>query len=392
MRFTVVTAFPDFVASFLSTSVIGRAASTGALDVDVVDLRDFADGDYRQIDDYAYGGGGMLLMAEPLARAVEALAGEKAFVVYPSPQGAVLHQEMVESLAGKEHLVILCGHYEGVDERFIEASVDLEVSLGDFVLTGGELPALVLIDAVARLQPGVVGREEAVREDSFYRGMLDTPHYTRPALWRDRPVPEVLLGGNHEAVARWRRREAVRRTVRRRPDVVARAGMAPYLSHGVYVLCLPGEDGAAQALEMELMARTCQAYGARRLLVASPSAELRRNLVGGSDGSSRAVKAFPSFAKALQWVKAKEKTAPRVVSLRRESTAGALHWSQLKRELLEQDLPLLLVLAMSGGTEEREKDRCDAVLQPIRGGDGTVGDLSPSALLSVVLDRFLGWR
>jgi tRNA (guanine37-N1)-methyltransferase len=392
MRFTVVTAFPDFVASFLSTSVIGRAASTGALDVDVVDLRDFADGDYRQIDDYAYGGGGMLLMAEPLARAVEALAGEEVFVVYPSPQGAVLHQEMVESLAGKEHLVILCGHYEGVDERFIEASVDLEVSLGDFVLTGGELPALVLIDAVARLLPGVVGREEAVREDSFYRGMLDTPHYTRPALWRDRPVPEVLLGGNHEAVARWRRREAVRRTVRRRPDVVARAGMAPYLSHGVYVLCFPGEDGAVQALEMEVMARTCQAYGARRLLVASPSAELRRNLVGGSDGSSRAVKAFPSFAKALQWVKAKEKTAPRVVSLRRESTAGALHWSQLKRELLEQDLPLLLVLAMSGGTEEREKDRCDAVLQPIRGGDGTVGDLSPSALLSVVLDRFLGWR
>lgn len=391
MRFTVVTAFPDFVEAFLSAGVIGRAASTGALDVRVVDVRDYADGDYRQIDDYVFGGGGMLLMAEPLARAVEASGSEKPFVVYPSPQGAVLHQEMVETLAGKEHLLILCGRYEGIDERFIETCVDLEVSLGDFVLTGGELPAMVLIDAVARLLPGVVGREEAVQEDSFYRGMLDTPHYTRPALWRDRPVPEVLAGGDHEAVARWRRREAVVRTLRRRPDVVARAGMVPYLTHGVYVLCLL-PDGAAsgEVPGMEAMAGACRSYGVRRFL-AVPSRALDRSRAGNA-GEGSPFKAFPSFAKALRWVREKEKQAPCVVGLGRAAQPGAVHWSQLKRELLEKDLPVLFLLDLTEDKEHGGDNRCDAVLQPVRGGDGTVGELTAAGLLSVVLDRFLGWR
>ena len=382
MRFTVVTAFPEFVESFLSTSVIGRAASSGVLDVDVVDLRDYADGDYRQIDDYVFGGGGMLLMAEPLARAVAAAEGpSRPYVVYPSPQGAVLHQEMVETLAGKEHLVILCGRYEGVDERFIEASVDLEVSLGDFVLTGGELPAMVLIDAVARLIPGVVGREEAVEEDSFYRGMLDTPHYTRPALWRDRPVPDPLTGGDHKAIGRWRRRQAVERTLRRRPDVVARASMIPYMSHGAYVLVIAGED---EVRELPLLVRACESYGIKRLLWASPPGELRRSAAG-------LAKAFPSPERARQWVEAREKRTPFVVSLSQKRAEGAVHWSQLKRELLEKDLPLLLVLGLAEG-EGAGIERCDAVLQPIRGGSGAPGALSVSGLLSVLLDRFFGWR
>ena len=382
MRFTVVTAFPDFVEAFLSTSVIGRAASSGALSVDVVDLRDYADGDYGQIDDYVFGGGGMLLMAEPLGRAVEAArATSSPYVVYPSPQGAVLHQEMVETLAGKEHLVLICGRYEGVDERFTEAFVDLEVSLGDFVLTGGELPAMVLIDAVARLLPGVVGREEAVEEDSFYRGMLDTPHYTRPALWRGHPVPELLVGGDHGAIGRWRRRQAVERTLRRRPDVVARASMIPYMSHGAYVLVIA--DGEKER-ELPLLSRACESYGVTRLLWASPSGESRRSAAG-------AAKTFPSPEKALRWIGAREKKAPFVVGLSRERVEGALHWSQLKRELLEKDLPLAFVLGPTEG-ETLEIERCDAVLQPIRGGSGDPGSLSSAGLLSVLLDRFFGWR
>jgi tRNA (guanine-N1)-methyltransferase len=210
MKITVVTAFPDFLKSFLSTSIVGRGVAAERLVVEVLDLRDFADGAYRQVDDYAFGGGGMVLMAEPLAKALEKAAaadGGRPFVLGTSPQGAVLTQEMVESLAAQEHLFIVCGHYEGLDERFTRRFVDMEVSIGDYVLTGGELPAMVLIDAVARRIPGVVGKESAVEEDSFFRGFLDTPHFTRPSVWRGESVPEALLSGDHEVVRSWRRHQ-----------------------------------------------------------------------------------------------------------------------------------------------------------------------------------------
>ena len=181
----IVTAFPDLLKGYLSTSVLGRGIESGKLKVAAVDVRDFAPGSYRQIDDYSFGGGGMVLMAEPLEKALDAIAPKKErYVLYSSPQGVPLHQELIEDLYGiskMKRLVVMCGHYEGVDERFVERNVDLEVSLGDFVLTGGELPALAIVDAVSRLVKGVVGRERAVREDSFYSGMLDHPHYTRPA-------------------------------------------------------------------------------------------------------------------------------------------------------------------------------------------------------------------
>ena len=199
MRLSIVTAFPDLIRQYLGCSVLGRGVASGKLDVKVVDLRDHAQGDYRQVDDYSFGGGGMVLLAEPLARAVESLSSEgRPFVVYPSPQGVPLHQELVEDLSRMDHLVLVCGHYEGVDERFVRRFVDLEISLGDFVLTGGELPAMALVDALSRLVPGVVGRAEAVENDSFYRGFLDHPHFTRPAVWREDPVPDVLAGGDTE--------------------------------------------------------------------------------------------------------------------------------------------------------------------------------------------------
>jgi tRNA (guanine37-N1)-methyltransferase len=226
MRITIITAFPDLIRAYLGASVLGRGIAKGKLEVEVLDIRDFAEGSYRQIDDYSYGSGGMVLMAEPLQKALKSLKGEGApFVVYPSPQGTRLHQELVEDLSRKEHIVIFCGHYEGVDERFVEKNVDLEISIGDFVLTGGEMPAMAIVDAVSRLIPGVVGKSEAVREDSFFGGMLDTPHYTRPSEWEGQKVPEILLSGDEKAIKKWRRRQARHSRARRDNTLDVKRGL-----------------------------------------------------------------------------------------------------------------------------------------------------------------------
>ena len=281
MKITVITAFPELMRNYLASSVLGRGIAAGKLEAEVVDIRDFSEGSYRQIDDYCYGSGGMMLMAEPLARAVESVSsGAKPYVVYPSPQGVRLHQELVEDLARKEHLVIVCGHYEGVDERFTEKYVDMEISLGDFVLTGGEMPAMAIVDAVSRLIPGVVGSESSVEEDSFYSGMLDTPHYTRPAQWRGERVPEVLLNGDAKAIERWRRRQSVERTLDRRPDIAGRAGIIPWLSGGAYVMEVHypvldkrGEKSSTAITGMDLhdIARACRTYGIKKYLLVRQS-------------------------------------------------------------------------------------------------------------------------
>ena len=416
MRLSIVTAFPDLIRQYLGCSVLGRGVASGKLDVKVVDLRDHAQGDYRQVDDYSFGGGGMVLLAEPLARAVESLSSEgRPFVVYPSPQGVPLHQELVEDLSRMDHLVLVCGHYEGVDERFVRRFVDLEISLGDFVLTGGELPAMALVDALSRLVPGVVGRAEAVENDSFYRGFLDHPHFTRPAVWREDPVPEVLAGGDHGAIETWRRREGVRRTLTRRPDVLARAGLRPYLEHGVYVLLLHhplrdlrGDRGVAAVHPEELrdLARTCRTYGVRRLLVAHPQGEQRDRIrsfqlpgtEGRPDGDPsaeawRLVKTFPSLHRALGWVRGKEKEEPLLVGTTARPEPGARHWLGLKRRLLEAGRPVVLLFGAGAGLHPEVLGDCDEVMLPIRGGspDG-YNHLSGTGAAAVTLDRFLGWR
>ena len=280
MKISILTAFPDLMQNYLSASVLGRGIASGKLDAEVLDIRDYAQGDYRQIDDYCYGSGGMVLMPEPLGKALESLSQDiKPYVVYPSPQGTRLHQELVEDLARKEHLVILCGHYEGVDERFTQKYVDLEVSLGDFVLTGGEMPAMAIVDAISRLIPGVVGKSTAVQEDSFYSGMLDNPHYTRPASWQGSDVPEVLLSGDAKAIEKWRRRQSVERTLKRRPDIVGRAGIMPWLSGGAYVMEVHypvldkrGEKSSTAITGMDIhdIARACRTYGIKKYLLVTP--------------------------------------------------------------------------------------------------------------------------
>ena len=222
MRIDVVTLFPELLSGPLGTSIVGRAVDAGLVQFGVHDLREHGIGRHRSVDDYPYGGGaGMVMRPEPLFAAVEPLRDAGAHVVLLDPAGERLSDALARELAAAAHLALVCGRYEGVDER-VRTLVDREVTIGDYVLTGGELPALVLIDAVVRLVPGVI--QAASHEgDSFASGLLEHPQYTRPEEFRGMPVPPILLSGHHGAVDRWRRREALARTLRRRPDLLASA-------------------------------------------------------------------------------------------------------------------------------------------------------------------------
>jgi tRNA (guanine37-N1)-methyltransferase len=224
----VITIFPEMVESALAAGVVGRARERGVVDIRVRDLRAYTEDRHRTVDDVPYGGGpGMVMKPEPLFRAVEAIAAERgapaAAVVLMSPQGRVLTHQVAVRLSGMERFVVICGRYEGVDERVASRLVTDEVSIGDYVLTGGELPALVLLDAVTRLVPGVVGDADSVAGESFVRGLLDHPHYTRPAVFRGESVPEVLVSGHHGEIERWRSRARVQRTLERRPELLDEA-------------------------------------------------------------------------------------------------------------------------------------------------------------------------
>ena len=227
MKVDVVTIFPKMLQAALAEGVIGRAQQAGLADIRIRDLRDHTDDRHRTVDDVAYGGGpGMVMKPEPFFRAVDAIGaerGEPAAIVLLTPQGRRFTHAEAERLSRLEHLVVLCGRYEGIDERVTASVVTDELSIGDYVLTGGEFAALVVIDAVLRLVPGVVGDAGSVESDSFVRGLLDHPHYTRPAVCRGQAVPDVLVSGNHGEIERWRRHERVRRTMERRPDLIDRA-------------------------------------------------------------------------------------------------------------------------------------------------------------------------
>lgn len=224
MRIDVVTLFPELVGGPLSTSIIGRAAESGLVEFRVHDLREHGRGRHRSVDDYPYGGGaGMVMRPEPLFAAVEPLRAEGAQVVLMDPAGERLTDSLARELSAVAHLALICGRYEGIDER-VRTLVDREVSIGDYVVTGGELPALILIDAVVRLVPGVI-QESSHEGDSFASGLLEHPQYTRPVSFRDLSVPPVLLSGNHGDVDSWRRRETLRRTLERRPDLLDAADL-----------------------------------------------------------------------------------------------------------------------------------------------------------------------
>ena len=230
MRIDLITLFPEMCEAVMAESIIGRARQRGALEIVCHQLRDFAFNKHNRVDDAPYGGGmGMLLMAQPVALCFENICeilGKKPHFIYMSPQGKVLTQQRIKELSRYDTICILCGHYEGVDQRVIDAYVDEQISIGDYVLTGGELPALILADAVSRMVPGVLSDDLCFEEESHFNGLLEYPQYTRPAVWRERETPQVLLSGHHANIERWRRQQSLLRTRQLRPDLLAQAQLS----------------------------------------------------------------------------------------------------------------------------------------------------------------------
>ena len=227
MHFHVLTLFPEMVSQGLSESILGRAARKGCIELETVNIRDHTENRHKKVDDYPYGGGaGMLMQAEPVYLAYESVEkkiGKKPRVIYLTPQGRVFHQEMAREFAREEDLVFLCGHYEGIDERVLEEIVTDYVSIGDYVLTGGELPAMVMMDSISRMVPGVLSNQESGETESFSGGLLEYPQYSRPEEWHGRKVPPVLLSGHHANIDAWRREQSLMRTAKYRPDLLKTA-------------------------------------------------------------------------------------------------------------------------------------------------------------------------
>ena len=229
MNFHVLTLFPEMIEQGMHTSIIGRAIAGGYLSIDAINIRDYAFNKHQKVDDYPYGGGaGMLMQAEPVYLAYESVQkklGYRPRVVYLTPQGEVFHQTMAKELAKEKDLVFLCGHYEGIDERVLDEIVTDYVSIGDYVLTGGELPAMVMMDSISRMVPGVLSNQESGETESFAENLLEYPQYSRPEDWHGQKVPPVLLSGHHANIEAWRREQSILRTAKRRPDLLKKADL-----------------------------------------------------------------------------------------------------------------------------------------------------------------------
>lgn len=227
MRIDILTLFPEMCSSVLGESIIGRARAAGKVEINCVDIRDYTDDKHRRVDDKPYGGGmGMIMQAQPIYDCFNALCekiGKRPHFIYMTPQGKTLTQKRVKELAKLDNIAILCGHYEGIDERVIEELEPEEISVGDYVLTGGELPALILADSVSRMLPGVLSDDECFEKESHFNSLLEYPQYTHPSEWKGRKVPEVLLSGHHANVEKWRTQESLKRTFERRPDMLSSA-------------------------------------------------------------------------------------------------------------------------------------------------------------------------
>ncbi len=231
MKIDIMTLFPDMVRMVMDTSIIGHAQGNGLVEINTVNIREYSPSRSRRTDDYPYGGGqGLVMLAEPLYRCHAALcekAGGRPHTVLMSAQGQPYNQEKARQLLARGHIILVCGHYEGIDERFIEECVDEEISLGDFVMTGGEIPAMAIADSICRMVPGVLSEEAGFTDESHWAGLLEYPQYTRPEVWHGRAVPEILLSGHHVKIEKWRRMQMLMRTLKRRPALLQRAQLTP---------------------------------------------------------------------------------------------------------------------------------------------------------------------
>ncbi|NLX62094.1 MAG: tRNA (guanosine(37)-N1)-methyltransferase TrmD [Tissierellia bacterium] len=221
MKIDILTLFPEFFKVLTDFSIIGRALEKGLFSFNTINIRDFSKDKHKRVDDYPFGGGpGMVMKPEPIYDALMSVKSNNSFVIYLSPQGRLYNQEIAKDLANKKHLILICGHYEGIDNRIVENYVDMELSIGDYVLTGGEIPAMVVVDSIVRLLPGVLSSEESYMYESHYNGLLEYPQYTRPREFKGLKVPEVLLSGDHEKISKWRKYQSLKNTYIKRPDLL----------------------------------------------------------------------------------------------------------------------------------------------------------------------------
>lgn len=435
MRVTVVTIFPEMFEAVLGLSMLGRAREASALQVDFVDPRDFTTDRHRSVDDTPYGGGpGMVMKVEPLVAAIESLGDEpRPHRVLLTPVGRRLDQERVEALAAMAHVVLVCGRYEGIDERVSELVIDEELSLGDFVLTGGEIAAMAVIDAVARYLPGVLGQATSTDEESFSDSLLEYPQYTRPAEFRGLRVPDVLLSGHHGRIATWRRARALERTAERRPDLLAehvfsdedrvlwrelghadlaRRTFVALVHHPVYDRNQDVVTSAITNLDLHDIARSCATYGLGGYFMVTPVAAQRekaeRIVAVWQDGISQA--GADNRAEALEFVSTaadiaqvtaaiahRAGRAPLVVatSARRIGTEDGqvepLGFEALRARAARDPRPLLILLGTGWGLTDAVIAGCDAVLAPVS-GIPAFNHLSVRSAAAIILDRLFGAR
>ena len=431
MKVTVVTIFPEMFDSVLAASLLGRARAAGIIEVDFIDPRDFTSDRHRSVDDSPYGGGpGMVMKVEPLVAAIEA-AAERAHGpvhrVLMAPTGTPLRQARVRELAALEHLVLVCGRYEGIDQRVADLAIDEEISLGDFVLTGGELAAAAVIDAVARYQPGVLGEASSTEEESFSACTLEYPHYTRPAEFRDCQVPEILQSGNHARIAEWRRQQSLERTLRRRPDLIAAAaadGAAEIADlaarthialahHPVYDRTGRVVTSAVTNMDIHDIARTAATYGLAGYYAITPVAVQREKIErivsvwpeqgGPSAGSSQPdhraealglVRTAASIEEVIDAL-SRGGQRPLVVAtsaIRGRGEVASVDFDTLRADgVTSQRRPLLLLLGTGWGLTDEAIGLSDRLLAPIS-GQPEFNHLCVRSAAAVILDRLFGLR
>jgi tRNA (guanine37-N1)-methyltransferase len=438
MRITVVTLFPELFESPLAASLLGKARAAGLVTVDFVNPRDFTGDRHRTVDDAPYGGGpGMVMKPDPLVAAIESAAPDgSARRILLTPAGPPLEQRRVRELAGMPHLVLVCGRYEGIDERIVQLAIDEELSLGDFVLSGGELAALAVIDAVARLVPGVLGAAESADEESFSDGLtLEYPHYTRPSEFRGLSVPEVLLAGHHERVRAWRRREALRRTAARRPDLLRRrplgaadlaiaAGDPQILPAARTTLILAhypvydrtGAEVTSSVTNLDIhdMARSATTYGLAGMTAVTPVALQREKIEhiievwreevaalaaahpqpGHRGHALASVEVRPTIEDVLAELAARSGRQPLVIatSARTHTGPGApptLPYGEARALFATAERPIALLFGTGHGLADRAISLANYLLAPVA-GQPTFNHLSVRSAAAVVLDRLFG--
>ena len=437
MRFTVVSIFPEMFGPFLDTGVLGRARGAGTLAVDFVNPRDFTTDRHRTVDDTPYGGGpGMVMKVEPLVAAIEAAAGSndqagegRPHRILLSPAGAPLRQGRVRELAALPHLILVCGRYEGVDERVSELAIDEELSIGDFVMTGGEIGAMAIIDAVSRYVPGVLGEATSADEESFSDNLLEYPQYTRPAQLRELAIPEILQSGHHEHIRLWRRGQSLARTAQRRPDLLAahvfsdedrrlwhgmpeaepaRRTYVALVHHPVYDRNHQVVTSAVTNLDIHDIARSSTAYGLAGYYVVSPVSAQRDKIermlsvwrtdmseVAGADARIDAlagVHTAPDIDSVATAIAQAHGQAPLVVATSAHRAGETVGFAVLREQLhAEPARPCLLLLGTGWGLTREALERADRLLAPVCGRP-VFNHLSVRSAAAAILDRLFGLR